>query len=166
MADFALVESTIGQTNQIDIQWYEMMEIDGRTRLYNEYGGYHYLSSDDKINLIIETEDWITLLTKDRVKLTSAYKKLLEESSNSNLKTGWLDINGKMHYCHSTCHISYAEIILDSTPDKLQKTGWLHIYEYDNRIYYSSYNNNRITYNQAIFLRDNGLDISDEDILY
>lgn len=41
---------------------------------------------------------------------------------------GWLEPDGKFHGCGSRAHDRYADLVLHSTPDALDKMGWVRVY--------------------------------------
>lgn len=98
-------------------------------------------------------------------KKTSTYKNLVNDSTDSSLKIGWLSPEGKMHYCEYQNHISFVHAVLEKDVPTIEKKGWMHIMEGDGRRYYSKNNGKRLTVAQAKWLQNEGdFYISEEDI--
>jgi hypothetical protein len=144
---------------------FEWWEQEGK-KIYNQSGGYNFLISSDEIVETVKAKDWDILFTPENIAKTTTYKNLVKNSTNKELKCGWLEPNGKMHYCRYQDHITYVDLVLNSSVSEIEDKGWLHVYRNENTVVFYA-NGHRITMAQANTLRDElGLKVFDEDILY
>ena len=161
MMTFILIKRKLSNDNRARFEWWEQ---DG-DKLFNQAGGWNNLFDSDVIIKKVKAKNWDALFTPENIAETSEYKDLVERSTDKSLKIGWLEPNGKMHYCRYQDHITYVDLILDSTVDEIEKRGWIHIYKGDKGIFYPV--SHRVTVAQADTLRNElGLEVCDEDILY
>lgn len=137
-------------------------------KLYNGGGGWNELGKEsDTILEVLEAKDWDVLEKLEHRQKTSTYKNLVKNSNRKELKCGWLEPNGKMHYCEYHDHISYVHVVLGTDVSEIEKHGWLHILKGDDGGSPSWYSKNRITQEQARTLREElGCHVFDEQILY
>jgi hypothetical protein len=166
MKKFVLIEQTVDSTTKTRVSWYELGEIDAKykeRRIYNQNGGYCFITKSDKIIETVEANSWDSELLDN--KKTTSYKDLVKDSSDESLKIGWLSPDGTMHYCKYENHISYVHEVLETDVPTIESKGWLHIMLGDDRkpFYLTT---KRITQAQADKLREMGINVFDDDIIY
>jgi len=166
MKKFVLIEQFIGNTTFTSISWYELGEIDANynaRRIYNQNGGYCYIAKNDKIIETVEASSWDSELLDN--KKTTWYKDLVKDSTDESLKIGWLSPDGTMHYCKYQNHISYVHEVLETDVPTIEDKGWLHIMLGNGKEpFYSA--KKRITQAQAEKMREIGITVFDDDIIY
>ena len=167
MKTFVLIKRVLGNghTGQFVFEWWEKGDIHPKYKavtLYNEAGGWNTLMESDVILETVKAKNWDMLLTKENIAKTTTYQKLLKDSTDKEIKIGWLAPDGKMHYCHYTNHILYADVVLNTDVPTLESKGWLHIYSGMNGLSPEK----RMTQAQAYTAREElGLNVRDEDVL-
>ena len=166
MTTFLLLKRQLSNDNSPRFEWWEKGEkYENTFKLYNRAGGWNVIFESDEIVETVQAKDWKALNTPENIAKTTTYQTLVENSTNSELKLGWLSPQGKMHYCTYQNHISYANLILGKDSADLEEEGWLHVYK-DN-IYLQPNNGMRMTQEQARTAREElNLRVMDEDILY
>lgn len=136
-------------------------ELRGDIKLYNSTGGHNFLLSDDEVLEIVHSKNWDFANKLENRKKTTEYQRLLENSINNNFSQGWIDPQGKMYYCEYTDHDAFIHIVLGKTVKEIEKLGWLRIYNGLQCVI-----DKRITQSQANALRNMGVDVNDEDVIY
>ena len=135
--NFILIKRISGNQrpgNPVVFEWWEQRG----DKLFNYSGrGWCTLLSNDVIIDRVKCTSWEELLTPERIQKTSKYKRLYDNSKNKSLKIGWLEPNGKMHYCEYSDHIEYVHIVLQNTVEEVERKGWVHIYKNCNTLYLS-----------------------------
>ena len=137
-------------------------------KLFNGGGGYNFLLESDTILELLMAKDWDILEELEHRQKTTYYQRLKENSTNKELKCGWLSPEGEMHYCEYHEHISYVHEVLGSDVPTIEKQGWLHILKGDRGqppVFVT--HEKRITQEQARTLREElGCHVFEEQILY
>lgn len=135
-------------------------------KLYNSSGGYNCLLDSDTVIEVLEGKDWDILEKLEYREKTTYYQRLKANSTNKELKIGWLSPDGTMHYCEYRDHISYVHEVLGEDVPTIEKQGWIHIRRHDDGSPYF-YSEKRITQEQARTLKEElGCRVFEEQILY
>lgn len=138
---------------KIDNFWWEL---EGN-KLYNIVGG-HQLTEwyNIKDEDIVEVDDWEYL------------DWIGTDIHNDNLKTGWIDRDGKFYGCDYNWHSQQAKFIHHKSQRELELLGWIKVYKSS---MFSSNNKNRLGFmiisNRINDLQKNALfklDFTDEEI--
>ena len=118
-------------------------------KVVNVYGSKHSLNPELPI---IEVDDWDSL----------DWSFLL----NRNSPYGWIAPDGTWFGCNYKRHIDVARWFLKSSEDKLEKAGWVKVYQAIPRTSIIDWYSDKylITHAQAKTLHQKGFDISDYDI--
>ncbi len=161
MKNFILIKRIIGDQrsgNPVVFEWWEQKG----DKLFTPNGlSWCILLSKDVILERVSCKSWDELLTIDRIRKTSTYQRLYKNSKNKDLKIGWLEPNGKMHYCEYSDHIAYVHLILQTNVPDIERKGWVHIYKDCDVLY-----DNNLTLEQKFTVTNElGLKILDNNLL-
>ena len=159
---FVLIKRQATPNSSIFFEWWNLQ---GNNKLVNYGRGYTYLLSSDVIIETVELKSWHELWTPENIAKTTEYQTLVIDSTNKNLKIGWLSPDGKMHYCKYQNHILYVHIVLDKTVPEIETEGWVHIYN-DHYNYKKFYQTTKLTDAQKYtIINELGFELLETDLI-